>query len=385
MGSDEERGGDLRMRRIRPERRVTLADVAKADGTHVTTVSLALRNSPRLAAGTRERIQALAKKMGYVPDPALQSLISYRNAVHKKVSPSVIAYLTNWTTRWGWKETTAHPEFFEGAREAAEALGYKLEHFWAREPNLTYKRLDSILKARGIHGVILASYSRESDDYVELDWTHLSGIKIDYLPHRPVLHNVSNNQCSIVRLAMAQCRRQGYQRVGMIMHRGWDHSVDNMFTAGYLCEQQNFAARDRIPALIFPDAEPVENWINERGEVEVDTTVFRQWYERHRPEVIIGKASFIRPVLKQLDIHVPKNVCFVDLFLDSTDGRIAGVSQNHHAVGALAVEILAGRLAQNRYGVPQVPTTTHVDGTWISGLTLPQRSGPEGRSKGSRG
>src|SRR5215216_2735722 len=46
------------------ERRVTLSDIATHAKVHVTTVSLALRNHPRLPTETRERIQALAKKMG---------------------------------------------------------------------------------------------------------------------------------------------------------------------------------------------------------------------------------------------------------------------------------------------------------------------------------
>ncbi|HZZ57506.1 MAG TPA: LacI family DNA-binding transcriptional regulator, partial [Opitutaceae bacterium] len=51
------------------ERRVTLADVARKAGVHVTTVSLALRNNRRLPEPTRLRLQALAKRMGYAPDP----------------------------------------------------------------------------------------------------------------------------------------------------------------------------------------------------------------------------------------------------------------------------------------------------------------------------
>lgn len=44
-------------------RRVTLADIAKRAEVHVTTVSLALRNHPRLPEKTRSRIQKLAKEM----------------------------------------------------------------------------------------------------------------------------------------------------------------------------------------------------------------------------------------------------------------------------------------------------------------------------------
>jgi len=40
------------------ERRVTLADIARKAGVHVTTVSLAMRNHPRLPEKTRQRIQA---------------------------------------------------------------------------------------------------------------------------------------------------------------------------------------------------------------------------------------------------------------------------------------------------------------------------------------
>ena len=43
--------------------RVTLADIAAKAGVHVTTVSLALRNSPRLPVATRERIRKLAEQL----------------------------------------------------------------------------------------------------------------------------------------------------------------------------------------------------------------------------------------------------------------------------------------------------------------------------------
>jgi LacI family transcriptional regulator len=52
---------------------------------------------------------------------------------------------------------------------------------------------------------------------------------------------------------------------------------------------------------------------------------------------------------------------------------MAGVRQNHTTVGALAVEILAGQLQHNKYGVPEIPTTTYVEGTWHDGVTCPLR------------
>src|SRR3954467_7024054 len=104
------------------ERRVTLAVIAKKAGVHVTTVSLALRNHPRLPETTRQRIHALATQMGYRPDPMLRALVSYRGKVMERRNTPTLAYVTNWTTRWGWKKVTAHPDFYAGAEAMANQL-----------------------------------------------------------------------------------------------------------------------------------------------------------------------------------------------------------------------------------------------------------------------
>jgi len=355
-------------------RRVTLADIAKADGTHVTTVSLALRNSTRLPEKTRTRIQKLAAEMGYRPDPVLHALISYRTRIRSKLDQQTIAYVTNWTTRWGWKEVTAHPDFYNGALRASEALGHKLEHFWLREPELSHGRLSHILETRGISGLIIASHTREIDESLQFDWANFSAIKIDFFPHHPELHNVTNNQCNITRMAVRRAMEAGYHRIGFVMHRGWDHSADHMWTAGYLVEQQQIPAEDRIPMCIFPEPEPVAAWFNEsKGEVVISETSFAAWYREWKPEVIIGKFSFVAPVLERMGLSIPRDVAFVDLFLDDFSGRFAGVHQNNEEVGSLAVEFLAGQISQNKRGIPRIPTTTYVEGTWVEGASMPDR------------
>lgn len=355
------------------EPRVTLADIAARAKVHVTTVSLALRNHPRLPERTRERIQALAKKLGYTPDPFLRALVAYRSKTLRR-DPPQLAYVTNWTTRWGWKNVTAHPEFYLGAEEKSRELGYSMDHFWMGEPGLTHDRLSSILFARGINGLIIASHTRKVDVALHFDWSRFSAVKIDYLPHQPELHNVTNDQCKIIRLAVQHVMAAGYRRIGFVMHRGWDHSADHFWSAGFLCAQQNLRPRDRIPMLLFPDAEPVEAWISESNtEIVASTSAFAQWYERFRPEVIISKASFIQPAMEKLGLRIPQDVAFADVFLDQPDGSTAGVRQNYRAVGQLAVEILVGQLQHNKYGIPDIPTTTFVQGTWHDGLSCPAR------------
>lgn len=357
------------------DKRTTLAEIAQRAGVHVTTVSMALRNHPRLPATTRKRLQVLAGEMGYVPDPLLLALSGYRKSLRPDRVRPTLGYVTNWTSRWGWKNTTAQPDFYEGARNAAISLGYQLEHFWVREPGQTHERLSRILSSRGIVGLILASHGREMGDVVQFDWSTFSAVKIDYFPHKPELHNVTNDQCAIVRTAVRRVLAAGYRRIGFVMHRGWDHAVDRQWTAGFLCEQQSLPTRDRVPMHIFPEPEPMERWFNEsKADVTPHREPFERWLDRYRPEVIVSKASFVLPLLRRKGWRIPRDVAFVDVFLEDFDGLTAGIRQNHRVVGAVAVEILAGQLQHNKFGVPEIPYTTYVEGTWFDGKSCPDRS-----------
>lgn len=337
--------------------RVTLADIAAKAGVHVTTVSLALRNSPRLPTTTRERIRKLADELGYAPDPMLQALVAYRSGAAARRSPPTLAYVTNWNTRMGWRQVTAHPDFYDGAEARAKELGYNLEHFWMREPGLTHGRLSRILHTRGINGVIIASHVREVDEALQFDWSRFAAVKIDYFPHEPLLPVVTNDQLQIIRLAMQKTIAQGYRRIGLVMDEGWDISVDHLYRAGFLWEQQKLAAADRLPPFLIPNKESLADWLR-----------------RHQPDALIGKTEFVLPTFKETGLRIPKDLAFVDIFLDDLSGKTAGVIQNHKEVGRLAIEILAGQLQQNKYGIPTIPTTTYVEGTWLDGRSLPPKT-----------
>src|ERR1051325_9261392 len=55
----------------------TMQRIADAAGVSRMTVSLALRNHPRISAATRERIRQVAERLGYHPDPEVSKLMAY--------------------------------------------------------------------------------------------------------------------------------------------------------------------------------------------------------------------------------------------------------------------------------------------------------------------
>jgi len=66
--------------RSRASGRVTLADVARLADVSPITVSRALRGERAVAPELVERVQAAARTLGYVPDPAARALASARSA-----------------------------------------------------------------------------------------------------------------------------------------------------------------------------------------------------------------------------------------------------------------------------------------------------------------
>ena len=89
---------------------------------------------------------------------------------------------------------------------------------------------------------------------------------------------------------------------------------------------------------------------------------------------MISKGSFVRPLLERMKLKVPRDVAFVDVFLEEFSGATAGVRQNHKTVGAVAVEMLAAQLQHNKVGIPDIPTTTFVEGTWYDGRSCPPKA-----------
>lgn len=350
---------------------VTMAQVAEKAGVHVTTVSLALRNHPSLPERTRDRIRKLAEEMGYRPDPNLRALMAYRRSQQQTRTIQTLAYVTNWDSRWGWQDFPAHGLFFVGAQQRSEALGYRLEHFWLGEPKLSERRLGEILHSRGISGVVLASQRFDSDARLDMEWSRFASVKIDYFPHEPRLHMVTNDQRSILRLATRKVRAAGYRRIGLALHRDWDRGVDGSMSSGHIEAQQEYPLEDRVPIHFIEkvDSPPAD----ERWGGRAPLSRLAEWVREWRPDAVIGFGPALRPQLEALGLRVPQDIGFADLFLGAEDGSVAGIRHNCRRVGEVAVELLAGQLQLNTFGLPEYPTSTLVEGTWFEGETLPRR------------
>jgi LacI family transcriptional regulator len=358
--------------------RVTQSDVARVAGVHNTTVSLSLRNCPSIPETTRKRIRAIADKLGYAPDPTLQALVAYRKGRGTSRPRETIAYVTNWSSCWGWRALPAHERAFIGAKRKAAECGYQLEHFWLGEPGMNQRRMGSMLYHRGIRGVLVAAHRQTEEELTEIDWSRLSAVKIGCHPHGPALHRVVDDHGGMIQLAMRSIRESGFGRIGLVTTQGWDDSSGRAWSGAFMIERANQPASQRIP--IFKFARGEHDWPGGQAarQAQGELAAMAKWLRDYRPEVVVGYSQAVLGKLGQLGMSVPKDVAFVDLCLDQVDYQVAGVRQNGEISGEVAVTTLVGQLQRNLCGLPGVCTTTMVAGTWCKGASLPVARKVEG-------
>lgn len=336
-------------------KRITLRDIAVVAGVHVTTVSLALRNHPSLPVATRTRLQTLAAKMGYTPDPMLSALTAYRRHAKPLSSAPTIAYLS-FGRRESLEVEGGHAlAFFLSSQRRCQELGYRFDHVWMRQAGIATARWNKILLTRNPAGLILAPLP-QGRGHLRLDWSRFSAVRIEESLVHPHLHTVGNNQYQCIQLAVRHAHRLGYRRVGLVIKQGYDEVVNRFWSAGFWGQQQHFPRKD---------------WVHPHLPRTLQKADFGRWMKREQPEVILSHHYKRIPAwLQEMGYSVPGDVGFIDLDLQDLASLRAGVQQSHHVVGTAAVDQLVGLIQRNERGIPAHTQLTLIEGQWVDGNTV---------------
>ena len=341
-----------------PKKPVTLAEIAKRAGVSVMTVSRALRKQSNISPETQKKIQDIADQLGYRPNPLVSALMTYRRSAKPVQAHVSIGFITNFPTRDGWKVSKLYQEFFQGVSESADRHGYGVETFWLREPGMTMERLTQILLTRSIHGLVIAPLPAAHGD-LELPWDHFCAVTFGYSLTTPPLHRAVNHQFRSMRLAMRELRKLGYQRLGLALPSSLNERVDRQWVASFLVEQLHF---DHSVPLFVPED---DDWKFE---------TFRKWFETQKPDAVISHEEVALDWLKRIGVHVPDDIGFVHLNCTDQSGQFAGIYQNGPTVGSAAVDFLIGMIHRNERGVPALPHSLLIEGTWVPGRTVRARN-----------
>lgn len=348
-----------------PSRRVSQQEIALKAGVHVTTVSLALRDSPRLPAATRERIRKLAEELGYQPDPVLSALVAYRRNAATARHQGTLAWINNHTPPSKLYEVAEFREYLEGAQLRCAELGYKLEEF--HTATTSPAQLSRMLHARNIQGLLFPPQPVGFQN-LELDWENFSSVAFGFRLKRPAFHRACNAQYRSAKIATETMRAKGYRRIGFATVDGNELSADGNFSSGHLAAQRRFPEKDRVPPIIFdeaafpPGVDPAPAFQRE----------FAAWFKAHRPDAVLSHDPSVPTFFEKLGIDF--HACGLAILTATrTPSRYAGIYQNDITIGRAAVDFLVGMIHRNERGVPETPIELLVEGIWVDGPSCPDR------------
>ena len=320
---------------------------------------MALRGSRRISKATRERIEVIAKQIGYRPDPALSSLISYRHSVKPSSYEGALA----------WINCHAEPEdlakhflwYRRGAQERSAELGYKLDEIRMVDLAMDFRRLSKVLRARNIQGVLFPPQQlRKHITKASFEWDDFSCIAFGFSLIRPKLDVVTNAQYRSARLAVRKLRTLGYRRIGLVISRQSNVRVDQNFLAGFLIEQLRLSPAESVPVHYLSTGSPDE------AERRV-----QKWIFRSAPDAILVANWFTDDFTKLETLEsAGRNGCgyaFMDVPPDNT--TISGINQNNLIIGRTGVDMLVAKINANQRGLPEEPLCILVEGRWKTGTT----------------
>jgi LacI family transcriptional regulator len=337
-----------------------MRDVAARVGVTAFTVSLCLRGNPSITPATRARVLVAVQELGYRPNPMVRALMRSRR--HRGAAPGgpALAFVTGFPTRDGWRRlgTCVFAQMFDGALARAEQCGYQLQEFWLHEQGMTARRFADVLLARGIRGLLVAPMP-EPNASLQLPWENFTAVALGTTLVQPALHRVASDLYSSMLTAMEECHRLGYRRIGLALRISVNQKVQRRWLAAYLLAQAELPGLVPLAPLL---AEPV-------GEQD-----FLAWFDRERPEVVIETAPHrARQWLEARGLRVPGDVGIVSLSAPAPGDPETGIYQNAGQIGLRAVDLLVSLLERNESGVPALPDTLLVNGTWNPGHTVSAR------------
>jgi LacI family transcriptional regulator len=339
---------------------VTMATLARELRVSKNTVSLALRHDPQIPLVTRDRVHALAQRLGYARNPVLSQLMSELRKSPVSRSRHTIALLNAHADRAALRTHPTIPVYLEGCRRRAASQGYSLDEFWLQDPALDGSGLTRILRARGIRGVIVVGLMEENrlPERFASTWERHACVVTGVRTHAPTLSFCCVDHHALVLQAVEKALALGYRRPALVIDDRIDQLVERRFSSGMFVGQQNLPPAQRI--LPFYEIE----------QARANPAVFYDWLEREKPDVVFTLYNVVRRWIEQRGLRVPADIGLIQLERRRDQSDWAGMDQHNDRTGEAAVDMVITLLHNNELGVPAFPRATLIGASWVPGKTV---------------
>lgn len=338
--------------------KVTMEDVAQAAGVTQATVSMALRNHPKISRTTQVKVAAVAEKLGYQAHGAISTMMA-RIRLRRPVSyQATLGAIIPHADRDEFLGNKTFLRYLKGATARAAELGFKLEPFWPCLDDMTGPRLTEILRARGIEGLLVLPLPQPG--LLTLDLTPFAVAAIGYTLEGPAVHRATTAHYEAMLTTVRQVEDAGYRRIGLVLDRNVHNRTERKWLAAFFAYQNDRPDRGGAPLVLVAEhtQRPDE---------------FVTWLKENRPDAIIAGNVPVREWLAKAGRRLSARLGVAILGERYQHPSLAGIDEHSERVGAAAIEIVVAQLHRNERGLPAFPQDVHVAGEWRPGESLPRR------------
>lgn len=342
-------------------RTATQGDVARALNLSQSTVSRALRGLAVVPEKQRHAIQAAAARMGYRANASATALVHMRRTREPRPVQAGLAWINLWPEPQKLRQVADFDLYWQGASAQAASLGYHLEEFDACAIGSS-RRLQDILVARGIDGVLLPPSANYTWDWRGFNWDGFCAVRMSRTVTEPHVHLVTTDQLNNTLMALREIRARGYRRIGFVLHEITAEPLTRLFPYGYLAYEWHTPANLRLEPYEIPDPAGPS-----------DQRKFVHWLKRARPDAILADYP-IAPWIRKAGYQIPADIglAYTTAIGSKSD---AGIFQNPEEIGRVSVRALASLIRDNERGIPPIFRQILVSGRWQDGDLLPGRVG----------
>ncbi len=343
-----------------------MADIAARVGVSRVAVSMALRNHHRISLELRKKVQRVSRELGFVPDPFLSALSAHRQQRVTAKEHGVLAWINHWKDPTRLRQFQEFELYWRGASVAAAKFGYRVDEIrW--ELDCSPKRLEKILLARGIEGVLIPPH-RELVEWENFDWNKFSVVRFGMSVPSPNSNVVTSDTHRATVMAVSQMREYGYRRIGLTVNDEFNQRVGGNLLSGFFYAQQLLGLKPALPPLLtFLKSRTAEELSRQKDALGV-------WLKQHQPDALLISDVEVPGMMRELGYRIPQDIAVAGTTVLDIPGVDAGVDQHPEAIGRTGVVTLLKQMNVNEHGEPRNPTRILVEGRWQDGKSFPRKS-----------
>lgn len=334
---------------------LTMEDVAREAGVSTYVVSMALRGRRGVAAATRERVEAVAERLGYRVSGAAAYLAQQQGGRGAKTF--LVGYVLT-----GMRSDT----LFLAACAERGWMGEVLHMAEWRTPEQAARQA----WRRGVDGLLVGAGPFEEAEkraLLRFEWERFPAVKMSRMLPELALNLVRHSAFDYMMTTLEAVWTRGYRRLAVVMHESASARDDQARLGAILAFAHERAGEPGFTC----------RWRRVKQVERLGEPSFRDWLRENLTDAVVVDHWVLSSKLLECGLAGPGKTglaAAMTIHADVLPGpKVSGCDLREMVRYRMALDILQTEMLAGRRGFTAHPLESVVEPEWIDGDTLPAR------------